>query len=32
MTEHDVVADGLDAADKMLAELSLCQKDEDAKR
>jgi transcription-repair coupling factor (superfamily II helicase) len=32
MTEHDVVADGLDAADKMLAELSLCQRDEDAKR
>jgi transcription-repair coupling factor (superfamily II helicase) len=28
MTEHDAVADGLGAADKMLAELSLCLKDE----
>ena len=28
MTEHDVVADGLGAADKMLAELALCGKDE----
>jgi transcription-repair coupling factor (superfamily II helicase) len=27
MTEHDVVADGLAATDKMLAELSLCWKD-----
>jgi hypothetical protein len=27
MTEHDVVADGLDAADKMLAELALCTKE-----
>jgi transcription-repair coupling factor (superfamily II helicase) len=27
MTEHDVVADGLGATDKMLAELSLCLKD-----
>jgi hypothetical protein len=24
MTEHDVVADGLGAAEKMLAELALC--------
>jgi hypothetical protein len=28
MTEHDALADGLDAADKMLAELALCLKDE----
>jgi transcription-repair coupling factor (superfamily II helicase) len=28
MTEHDVVSDGLAAADKMLAELALCWKDE----
>jgi transcription-repair coupling factor (superfamily II helicase) len=27
MTEHDVVADGLAATDKMLAELSMCWKD-----
>jgi len=27
LTEHDVVTDGLDAADKMLAELALCIKD-----
>ena len=27
MTPHDVVADGLAAADKMLVELSLCLKD-----
>ena len=28
MTEHDVVADGLAATDKMLAELAACWKDE----
>jgi len=28
MTEHDVVSDGLDAAEKMLAELSMCLKAE----